>query len=309
MTKLIKTCLVVVAMAFAGAAFANSTPGYSAVVVFGDSLSDNGNVYRLVDQQTPLVPNDGQPPMPYFYGRFSNGPVAVELLAQMLGLPLIDFAIGGAQTGFNNEDPRLAGTGVLAQVGQVVQGKRLDAGALYIVWAGPNDFSSAAALVDANTAPTAVTNLSTAIKTLYGHGARHILVPNMPNFGLTPNLQAQGPAAVAAATAQTEYFNSLLEVELIRLGYALRHADIRSYDIATLLNDAFRNPSHYGLRDVTSTCLHQPADGSVVVDDPACVVDSFNAGAATGHLYWDDFHPTAFVHQFIAQQFLSVVTH
>jgi phospholipase/lecithinase/hemolysin len=310
MTKLLKTCFTILAMACASTTFANSTPVYSAVVVFGDSLSDNGNLYRLVDQQTPLTPNDGQPPMPYFYGRYSNGPVAVELLAHSLGLPLIDFAYGGAQTGFNNEDPNLAGTGVLAQVSQAVQpGKRLDANALYIVWAGPNDFSSTAALVDPNTAPTAVANLSTAIKTLFGHGARHILVPNMPNFGLTPNIQAIGSDAVVAATAQTKYFNSLLEVELIRLGYALRHADIRTYDIATLLNDAYSNPASYGLLDVTSTCIHQLADGSVVVDDPSCVVDSFNAGPATRHLYWDDFHPTALVHQFIANELLSVVNH
>ena len=62
---------------------------FSDIVVFGDSLSDNGNLFRLT----------GQPPPPYFKGRFSNGPVWVERLAAPLGLDgITDFALGGATT-------------------------------------------------------------------------------------------------------------------------------------------------------------------------------------------------------------------
>ena len=43
------------------------------VVVFGDSLSDNGNLYELMRHQLPPSP-------PYFEGRFSNGPVWIEHL-------------------------------------------------------------------------------------------------------------------------------------------------------------------------------------------------------------------------------------
>lgn len=42
-------------------------PQFSSVIAFGDSLSDNGNYYRLVDRLTPLTPQDGSPPLPYFY--------------------------------------------------------------------------------------------------------------------------------------------------------------------------------------------------------------------------------------------------
>lgn len=62
--------------------------------VFGDSLSDIGNSY---DQTFGLLPPDP----PYFEGRFSNGPLAVETLAQNLGLTLnreTNFAVGGATT-------------------------------------------------------------------------------------------------------------------------------------------------------------------------------------------------------------------
>src|SRR5437660_8377950 len=47
------------------------------MVVFGDSLSDVGNVYAAT----------GSPPAPYYPGRYSNGPIWVERLAANLGLP------------------------------------------------------------------------------------------------------------------------------------------------------------------------------------------------------------------------------
>jgi outer membrane lipase/esterase len=45
-----------------------SAAAFTNVIVYGDSLSDNGNLYALM----------GEPPSsPYWMGRFSNGPVTV----------------------------------------------------------------------------------------------------------------------------------------------------------------------------------------------------------------------------------------
>ena len=57
------------------------------VVTFGDSVSDNGNTFRLTLGRIP--------PPPYYKGRFSNGPVWVEYLADYLHAKLHDFAFGG----------------------------------------------------------------------------------------------------------------------------------------------------------------------------------------------------------------------
>jgi hypothetical protein len=62
------------------------------VIVYGDSLSDNGNLFAAT----------GQPGPPYYQGRRSDGPVAVEQLATALGVPLVDFAWIGATTGIGN---------------------------------------------------------------------------------------------------------------------------------------------------------------------------------------------------------------
>ena len=50
---------------------------FSAEYVFGDSLSDNGNLAGLIG---------AFPHPPSFDNSFTNGPVAVQLLAQSLGL-------------------------------------------------------------------------------------------------------------------------------------------------------------------------------------------------------------------------------
>src|SRR6478736_5079425 len=71
---------------------------FNNLVVFGDSLSDVGNIAAQ-----PFINTPG----PYYWnGRFSNGPVYAETLATGLGLPALansaaggtDYAYGGALT-------------------------------------------------------------------------------------------------------------------------------------------------------------------------------------------------------------------
>ena len=78
--------------ALAAATAAHAGP-FSDMVVFGDSLSDTGNVASL----TTAVFGSTFPAYPGAVGRFSNGPVWVETLAAGLGLfgathPLMAYA-------------------------------------------------------------------------------------------------------------------------------------------------------------------------------------------------------------------------
>ncbi len=68
---------------------------FTSIVVYGDSLSDNGNLFKDSGGTQPPDP-------PYFKGRRSDGPVAVEQLAILFGVPLLDFAYAGATTGVGN---------------------------------------------------------------------------------------------------------------------------------------------------------------------------------------------------------------
>src|SRR5690242_15979940 len=75
------------------------TPSFKELLVFGDSLSDVGNFYIFNGKTDPKAP--------YFEGRFSNGPLWIELFAEEMGFPPVkpslagglNYAYGGARTG------------------------------------------------------------------------------------------------------------------------------------------------------------------------------------------------------------------
>ena len=103
--------------------------------MFGDSLSDTGNLYRATGN---LIP-----PPPYFNGRLSNGPLWVEYLAPKLNLtytPQTNFAFAGATTGTLNTTLPIF-PGLQQEVNQFTALNPVaDPAALYIVWSGANDY-------------------------------------------------------------------------------------------------------------------------------------------------------------------------
>lgn len=64
--------------------------GYKDLVIFGDSLSDSGNVYRLSNKTWPISA--------YYNGVFSNGPVWDQDIADV---KLHNFAYGSATSDSN----------------------------------------------------------------------------------------------------------------------------------------------------------------------------------------------------------------
>ena len=175
--------MLLTALAMCAALAANTssaTPIYDNLFVFGDSNSDTGR--RLALEGLPASP-------PYYAGRHSNGPVAVEYLASALGVSLVagstagsnNFAVGGALTGAGNLDtsPTLAGTGMLGQFSTYsgIAGGVADPHALYFIWGGGNDITQCggAACTGAQLGAS-VSNLTTLVSDLYGIGARHFMV-------------------------------------------------------------------------------------------------------------------------------------
>ncbi|MDB5667432.1 MAG: autotransporter protein [Alphaproteobacteria bacterium] len=63
------------------------------IIAFGDSYADDGNLFQLIGIPRPAV---------YPNGRFSNGTNFVDTMALLLGVPVDNFAIGGAFTGNGN---------------------------------------------------------------------------------------------------------------------------------------------------------------------------------------------------------------
>jgi phospholipase/lecithinase/hemolysin len=276
---------LILALLLSGIAAVAQAGPFSSVVVYGDSLSDNGNLFHAV----------GVPGPPYYMGRRSDGPVAVEQLASALGAPLVDFAWLGATSGIGNYGDGGTPTsfGVLSLPGmqtefastQAMLGPFLSTG-LFVVWGGANDFLAPSSL---DTTPQAVilravSDVLGIVTGLEALGAHNILVPGMPDLGLTPDFQAMGPVAAAQASAATDAFNQALQSGL--------PPGVFFYDTAALVRSMVANPAAYGFTNVTDPCFN----GTTVCANPS------------QYLFFDGFHPTTATNAFAAQGFLATVT-
>lgn len=289
-------------VAVSGSVVSTAAQAYSQVIAFGDSLSDTGNLLARLQPFGVTVPN-----LPYVDGRFSNGAVAVEVLADTLGVPLVSYAYGGALTGELNQfqvaypalAPLMAGTGMASQVSAYTSGT-VDADALHVVWGGGNDFLLALSSGSLATMPsvvaTAVQNLAGEVQSLYGAGARSFLVPLMPDFA-TSYLGTSGAYPAAQLSGLSMSFNQALSGAMASLGAALPGADIVVFDTPGVLATVRAEIAAEG-GNVTGRCWSGSYLGTG--GTPACTnPDSY--------FLFDSVHPTARVHAAVGTAMAAAV--
>ncbi len=262
------------------------------VVVFGDSLSDTGRHFELYD--SPLTP-------PSFGGRYSDGPVWIEYLVKALGLgsnQWINHSVGGAASGRDNSGSHEDAPGLLDEIDQFLADSphlRVDTNALYVLWIGANDFAIwNQTKAFKTTSPDVLiegllTNVRTAVETLVSRGAKHFLIPNLPDLGRIPMIQNSGDAfAMPAASLGTLGFNLSLAAMLsdLQAKYRSNQVDFVQFDVFSLFDRVLSRPADFGLTDVRNACWPDPAG-------PPCE-------QPRTHLFWDDRHPTTTVHSNIA---------
>ena len=266
--------------------------GFSAEYVFGDSLSDVGNVY--------LATGGLEPASPYVNGQFSNGPVWVQDLAARLGLPALtpslaggnDYAFGGATTGStytnNSAVPNLA-----QQVGSFLLGNAsAPSDALYTFSIGANDLfailnGSTGGLTPTQAAAAAAQVVASAAGDLEAAGAKDLALFDVPDLGVTPEITALGQAASAAATALSIYFDQQVLLDLAPVEAAgLTVFDLNTY---ALIDEAVKDPGALGFSNVTDPCWTGGFTGSATGGS----VCSMLPAVQDTYLFWDDVHPTA----------------
>ncbi|MEM1303951.1 MAG: SGNH/GDSL hydrolase family protein, partial [Planctomycetota bacterium] len=222
----------------------------------------------------------------YFDGRFSNGPVYAELLADALGLePLTrsgaggdNFAFGGAETAGPGGFTGLFINGLDEQVDEFIASRDPDPEALHVVWAGAND------LLNGQTdMAVPVGNIAGEITRLYDNGARDFLVLNLPDLGATPRFNSDASQSATFST-RTDDFNAQLGSTLDVLEGSLPGADFTQFDVDGVFDELLTDPASLGLTNITDQALGDPAVN------------------ANEYLFWDDVHPTATVHAMLAEQ-------
>lgn len=267
------------------------------IVVFGDSLSDNGNFFA--------VSGDVYPPAPYYQGRFSDGPVWFEYLAEDIGVTgiALNYAHGGAMTGdtnvndakFNSDFPGFADE-IKAYVDMAAISLNYKAGfampkdTLFIIWIGSNDFWSVTPETAAKQIAESVSNIQYALSQLISAGATEFLVVKNPDFGKSP--QFNKDATVSAQTTQLGIgFNYALEQVLSGIETSYSNINIKRLDLFNMFSDFTANAETLGFTNTTDQKLNK-SDGTI---------------AEGTYLFWDGVHPTTFTHKLIAKKIAEAI--
>lgn len=271
-TTLIAAAAAVFVAGEAGAA------SYTSAYFFGDSLTDPGNLYAATGGTTP--------PPPYWQGRFSNGPVWAEHVADDFareGLATRNFAFGSANAVTTGD-----GTDMGNQIDAfAAAGAPLGRRPVAALWFGANDLFDAinapgtSAATVGSAAVAAATAVGQGIERLAGLGIRDVVVMNLPPLQLTPQFASFTPAAAPLAQFGADTFNQTLA------GIVEASASrVTSIDIHDALTRLFADPESFGVSDVVNPCFDR-----VTVCTPEQALE---------RAFFDPVHPNSVLHRDIA---------
>ena len=276
------------------------------VTVFGDSLSDPGNVFALTGTVSN-TPYAVIPSAPYTTGghHFSNGKTWIEqrpggdVNAQSSGPAyqvrgvFTNYAVGGARArpasgGLVQGDLTVQVQNYLADFGGAAR-----PGATHVIFIGGNDIRDA--LQAGGGMPSflilsaAVDAVAANIQTLYLAGARRFVVVNGPDLGLVPAVRLTGdPVTITGATLLSAGYNVGLAAAVTALSAGLPGIHIALVDLFGFLDGVVADPGKYGLTDVTDMCITPGVKGNAKCSNP------------NDYLFWDGIHPTTAGHALLA---------
>ncbi len=272
------------------------------IVAFGDSFADDGNLFEILGfNPAPLV---------YPTGRFSGGTNHIDTLGLLLGVPIDNFAIGGALTGNTNTNaPGLPGfpTEIGAFLGggggvfPTVSGS-FDEGDLVTVSIGGNDArfyqQTGGTLAGApGAAGISAAQATAGPNALVGAGAQTLSFL-AGNTAILPEI-AGDPAAQAIRNAYSTTFNTAIQSTLA--GYAADGVTVHYLDLTLVRDQIAANPAAYGFTSVGACPAAQAAQ---------CVTNP--AFANQYLLYVDGLHLTsagfAVVARYVAAQLTAPLT-
>ncbi|MGK8437569.1 autotransporter domain-containing protein [Pseudomonas sp. KHPS1] len=281
-----------------------SAAPYSALYVFGDSLSDAG---WFADPDGPAGATT----------RFTNrigptyqdgsgeifGPVAPMLLGDALGLGGAGLGPANSVEGGNNwavggyRTDEILNTisgpgGYLAS-----SGGRADPNALYYLTGGGNDFLQFR-VVDTASAQAAAGRLVDSVEVLQQAGARYIMVWLLPDIGLTPNFYGGGLQDLVSGLGAD--FNQELVSQLAALD-----ANVIPLNIPLNLSETLSDPGRYGLIADRDTVIGSCFEGC---SNPHPVYGlNGTAPDPTKLLFNDSVHPTITGQRLIADYAYSLL--
>lgn len=268
------------------------------LVVFGDSLSDNGNLYEVMKHQLPQSP-------PYYEGRFSNGPVWVEnLIASYYPKDpnehMLNYAFGGAGVSEEDDDDGLFTLRKEVTTYLLSHHDKASPDSLYVVWIGANNYLALPEDLE-QTLKNVNNGIVHSLEKLVDKGAKHILILNLPDLGKTP--AAKEFNAVESMGYLAHQHNDILNKSITELKNT--HPDVNwlFFDLGILFDSLMANPDEFGFTNVSGTCSQSTLNTSLKPSLLGMVsqVKPHLNDACDGYLFFDLVHPTKLAHEQIAR--------
>jgi thermolabile hemolysin len=256
------------------------------IVVFGDSLSDNGNLFNSTEWILPVASD-------YAHGHFTNGQVWAEYLGEKLNLPVYDWAVGKAV---------ILPDGIIRLSEQVNSWNAYRThdknyhpkNTLFTIWIGAND------MLNSNKKPVSsmIQQEMLMIRRLIKNEAKNIIIINLPDMTLTPYYQFRSDRAIVSA--RIKQFNVELKIAVVALQaeYGLA-VNLHVFDVASLYENLFKNPIKYGFINSAESCLKI---STMTVPYVESVRTRSDCRDPNTFLSWDLIHPTTQVHKLLAEK-------
>jgi len=283
---------------------------YDEIVVFGDSLSDNGNLAAINPGVGAII---NAPP--YDQGRVTNGPVAVEVLAELLRLPLSasladggdNYAVAGARAA------RLGGSldfvSLSSQVTSYLGRSRPARGTLIVIFIGGNDVRESLSLAREPARRLLIRSadsIAAQVLRLINVGAENIMVAGSPDVSKTPEVLANarqlGSGLLQRARWGTAFFNTALTSRMRRVETAT-DARIVGVDVESLFDAIDSDPDDFGFSVVNRPCFQLNESGQPVYDREC----GPGPDKIKNFIYFDQIHPSAKIHDRAGRFFYTLV--
>jgi len=276
---------------------------YSQVFIFGDSLSDTGNLATVI----------GDFPPPYIMNRASNGPVAVDTFTAELGytanasLHLIGPEAGGnyAVAGANASGEDLIDLNTQIMSFHANHGFVAPSDALYVIFIGGNDVRAARDVAELSAAKlivkAAANEVRQAILSLSSAGARTFMLVNSANVGLIPETQliahaTSNPDLIERTGKLSKGYRRALHDIAGNIAEHLeeeKNIDIIEFDFFKFFNKLVKKADTYGFSNSTDACF----SSKTFSFHPDCNF-GFNFDQ---FIFFDETHPTARAHALIGE--------